>query len=66
MAASFVICCYISTIIILTLFALIAVRFTIKLNRVATTSTTVFITARGTQPALRVAWSFYASAIGAW
>ncbi|KAI9144516.1 hypothetical protein BKA69DRAFT_1025752 [Paraphysoderma sedebokerense] len=63
---SFVAVTYSISVAAIVTFTLIAVFLTRKYLRQIETSLEDFITARGTQGAHRIAWSFFAGAVGAW
>ncbi len=60
---TFTVVCYIASVVTLLGFAGIAVRLS---RRHQSQDVDTFLTARRSQPLLRVAWSFFASSIGAW
>lgn len=57
---------YVTTIFAVTAFAVFAVLYTRFFSKAQNATTEDFITARRTQNKWRVAWSFFAGAIGAW
>ncbi|KAL7747845.1 hypothetical protein RI367_006780 [Sorochytrium milnesiophthora] len=65
-SSGFVTGTYAATIVVLTAFMAVAVLLTRRYLRSHDFSLDSFLTARGSSPWLRVGWSFYAGAMGAW
>jgi SSS family solute:Na+ symporter len=65
-ANSWLIVAYVTTIFAVTAFAAFAVVYTRFYSKTKLDTTEDFIAARGTQNKYRIAWSFFAGAVGAW
>jgi hypothetical protein len=54
------------SIILMLIFAVIALNYATKMKKFADSDTEFFLTARNSQKASNIAWSFYSSTVGAW